>query len=230
MNNSKDINKVTNSVCAVIPFYNEKETLEIVLDETLKYVDYIFAVNDGSNDDSYQHLKNKSGIKVIDLDKNYGKGRALSFGFEEAISAGFQFVITIDADLQHEPKYIPKLIDSLSSYDIAIGNRLKNLEGMPLQRRLSNKLTSFFLTVKTRQEILDSQCGFRAFRSEVLRVVKTKYFGFEAESEMLVKAANKRFTIGFVDIPTIYGNEKSKMQPIKAIMGFLKVLFSNSNI
>ena len=230
MNNSKDINKVTNSVCAVIPFYNEKETLEIVLDETLKYVDYIFAVNDGSNDDSYQLLKNKSGIKVIDLDKNYGKGRALSFGFEEAISAGFQFVITIDADLQHEPKYIPKLIDSLSSYDIAIGNRLKNLEGMPLQRRLSNKLTSFFLTVKTRQEILDSQCGFRAFRSEVLRVVKTKSFGFEAESEMLVKAANKRFTIGFVDIPTIYGNEKSKMQPIKAIMGFLKVLFSNSNI
>ena len=107
MNNSKDINKVTNSVCAVIPFYNEKETLEFVLDETLKYVDYIFAVNDGSNDDSYQHLRNKSSIKVIDLDQNYGKGKALNAGFEEAILSGFIFVITIDADLQHEPKYIP---------------------------------------------------------------------------------------------------------------------------
>ncbi|MDH3269060.1 MAG: glycosyltransferase family 2 protein [Ignavibacteria bacterium] len=227
MNNSKDINKNTKSVCAVIPFYNEKETLDIVLNETLKYVEFIFAVNDGSSDDSYQSERKKLNVKIIDSDKNYGKGKALRAGFEEAISSGFQFVITLDADLQHEPKYIPKLIDALSSFDIVIGNRLKNLEGMPLQRRLSNKLTSFFLKVKTGQEILDSQCGFRAFRIEVLREVKTKSYGFEAESEILVKASKKRFTIGFVDIPTIYGNEKSKMQPIKAIMGFLKVLFSN---
>ena len=61
-------------------------------------------------------------------------------------------------------------------------------------------------------------------RVEVLREVKTKYDGFEAESEILVKAAKKGFTIGFVDIPTIYGNEKSKMRPVKAIMGFLKVI------
>ena len=55
------------------------------------------------------------------------------------------------------------LIEALSSFDIVIGNRLKNLEGMPLQRRLSNKITSFFLTLKTGQKILDSQCGFRAY-------------------------------------------------------------------
>ncbi len=230
MNNLKDINKITNSVCAVIPFYNEKETLNIVLDETLKYVDYVFAVNDGSNDDHYQSTRKKSRIKIIDLDKNYGKGKALSVGFEEAISSGFMFLITLDADLQHDPKYIPTLIEALISFDIVIGNRLKNLEGMPFQRRLSNKITSFLLKIRTGQEILDSQCGFRAFRIEVLKNVKTKSFGFEAESEMLVKAANKNFTIGFVDIPTIYGNEKSKMQPVKAIMGFLKVLFSSSNI
>ncbi len=229
MNNSKDINKVTNSVCAVIPFYNEKETLNIVLDETLKYVDYIFAINDGSDDDDYQSVRKKSQIKLIDLDKNYGKGKALSVGFEEAILSNFHFVITLDADLQHSPKYIPNLIQALSSQDIVIGNRLKNLEGMPIQRRLSNKITSFLLTVKTRQKILDSQCGFRAFRNEVLQLVKTKYSGFEAESEMLVKAARKGFVIGFVDIPTIYGNEESKMQPINAILGFIKVLFSNSN-
>lgn len=229
MNNSKDINRNTNSVCAVIPFYNEKETLDFILDETLKYVDFIFAVNDGSNDDSYQSVRNKSDIKIINLDKNFGKGKALSVGFDEAISGSYQSVITLDADLQHEPKYIPKLIDSLSYFDIVIGNRLKNLEGMPLQRRLSNKLTSFFLSMKTGQVILDSQCGFRAFRIDVLKKVKTRAYGFEAESEILVKAAKKGFTIGFVDIPTIYGNEESKMQPIKAITGFLKVLFSNSN-
>jgi hypothetical protein len=120
------------------------------------------------------------------------------------------------------------LIEGLQSSDIVIGNRLKNLKGMPIQRRLSNKLTSFFLTVKTSQNILDSQCGYRAYKSEVLKSVRTNFSGFEAESEILIKAAKKGFKIGFVEIPTIYGREKSKMRPVQAIVGFLRVLFSNS--
>ncbi len=137
-------------------------------------------------------------------------------------------VVTLDADLQHDPKYIPRLIEGLQSFDIVIGNRLKNLKGMPIQRRLSNKLTSFFLTIKTGQNILDSQCGFRAYRSRSIEICKNRFFGFEAESEILVKAAKKGFKIGFVDIPTIYGNEKSKMRPVQAIIGFLRVLFSKT--
>jgi len=228
LSNSKDIKKITKPVCAVIPFFNEKETLKFVLDETLEYVSYIFAVNDGSNDDSYQTEREKSGLEIIDLDKNYGKGKALRVGFEAAISAGYEIVVTLDADLQHEPKYIPRLIEGLQSFDIVIGNRLKNLKGMPIQRRLSNMLTSFFLTVKTGQSILDSQCGYRAYKAEVLRKVKTDFSGFEAESEILVKAAKKGFKIGFVDVSTIYGNEKSKMRPVQAIVGFLRVLFSKT--
>jgi glycosyltransferase involved in cell wall biosynthesis len=228
LSNSKDINKITKPVCAVIPFFNEKETLNLVLDETLKYVSYIFAVNDGSNDDSYKIEREKSELEIIDLDKNYGKGKALRVGFEAAISSGYEIVVTLDADLQHEPKFIPRLIEGLQSFDIVIGNRLKDLKGMPIQRRLSNKLTSFFLTLKTGQNILDSQCGYRAFRAEVLKEVKTNYLGFEAESEILVKAAKKGFKIGFVDIPTIYGDEKSKMRPVQAIVGFLRVLLSKA--
>lgn len=200
-----------------------------MLQETLKYVQFIFAVNDGSDDGFYSDVNQESKIKFINLERNCGKGKALSVGFEEAVSAGFKNVVTLDADLQHDPKYIPKLIEGLLSFDIVIGNRLKNLKGMPLQRRLSNKLTSFFLTVKTGQEILDSQCGYRAYRANVLQSVKTDLFGFEAESEILVKAAKKGFKIGFVDIPTIYGNEKSKMRPVQAIVGFLRVLFSKTN-
>jgi len=191
-------------------------------------VQFIFAVNDGSNDDTYVNLDNESKIKLITLDRNYGKGKALRVGLEAAILAGYEIVVTLDADLQHEPKYIPKLIEGLQSFDIVIGNRLKNLKRMPIQRKLSNKLTSLFLTVKTGQSILDSQCGYRAYKAEVLRKVKTNFSGFEAESEILVKAAKEGFKIGFVDVPTIYGNEKSKMRPVQAIVGFLRVLFSNA--
>jgi glycosyltransferase involved in cell wall biosynthesis len=229
LNNSKDINKKSDSVCAIIPFYNEKETLNTVLEETAKFVDYIIAVNDGSNDNLYLEERKKSFVEIIDLDKNFGKGKALSVGFEKAISSGFDYMITLDADLQHEPNYIPELIYNLKLYDIVIGNRLNNLQTMPLQRRLSNKLTSLLLTVKTGQEIFDSQCGFRAYRRVVLEQIKTHNSGFEAESEILIKAAKKGFTIGFIDISTIYGNEKSKMRPLDAIIGFLRVLFSKAN-
>ena len=229
MSNSKDINKKPESICAIIPFYNEKESLNLVLDETLKFTNFIIAVNDGSTDDSYNDERKKSRVIIIDLDKNYGKGKALSAGFEEAISRSFDHIITLDADLQHDPKYIPNFIKALSLYDIVIGNRLNNLSGMPLQRRISNKLTSFFLSVKTGVDILDSQCGFRAYQQKVLKTVKTKNFGFEAESEILVKAAKKGFTIGFTQVPTFYGNEMSKMRPIEAIIGFVKVLFSSSD-
>lgn len=225
MNNSKVIRNNSSLICAVIPFYNEKETLTIILNDTLNYVDSIIAVNDGSID-GWAYEQNENKIHFINLDRNYGKGKALNAGFEAALERGMKIIITLDADLQHEPKYIPHLISSLETYDIVIGNRLKNLTGMPVQRKLSNKLTSVLLSFKTKQKIVDSQCGFRAFRSEVLKNVRTNNPGFEAESEMIIQAAKKGFRIGFVDVPTIYGKEKSKMKPLQAIIGFLRVLLS----
>ena len=74
-------------------------------------------------------------------------------------------------------------------------------------------------------KIIDSQCGFRAFSEEVLKKVHTRSNGYEAESEIIILAARAGFKIGFVEVPTIYGNEKSKMNPVKAIFGFIKVLF-----
>jgi glycosyltransferase involved in cell wall biosynthesis len=225
LNNSKDINNRSRFVCAVIPFYNEKETLDFILNETLKYVQCIIAVNDGSKDEDYSDKKLENVI-FINLDKNYGKGKALSAGFETVNNESYDVVVTLDADLQHDPSYIPSLVESTDYFDVVIGNRLNDLKKMPMQRRLSNKLTSFFLTLKTRQKIIDSQCGFRAYRSEVLKNVKTTFRGFEAESEILVKAAQQGYKIGFVNIPTIYGNEKSKMRSFQAIYGFLRVFFS----
>jgi glycosyltransferase involved in cell wall biosynthesis len=228
LNNSKVISSKSIRVCAVIPFYNEKETITAVITDALNYVQFIFAVNDGSDDGFSIKAFDRSEIKLINLDKNYGKGKALIIGFEAAVSAEFDLIVTLDGDLQHDPKYIPKLIDGLQSSDIVIGNRLKNLKGMPIQRRLSNKLTSFLLTVKTGQNIPDSQCGYRAYKASVLKSVKTVFAGFEAESEILVKASKKGFKIAFVDVPTIYLNEKSKMRPVQAIVGFLRVLFSKT--
>jgi len=218
--------KVQNKICAVIPFYNEEKTISEIINRTLQYVDKIIAVNDGSTDNSKQKINNLQNVIVIDYEKNHGKGFALNKGFEKALELGYDTVVTLDSDLQHDPVFIPELLREIENYGIVIGNRLNNLTDMPFQRRLSNKITSFLLSVKTGQKILDSQSGFRAIRSDVLRVVKTRSHGYEAESEQIILASRNGFIIGFVSTSTIYGNEKSKIKPVKTILAFIKTLFS----
>jgi len=221
LNNSKQKTKV----CAVIPFYNEKDFLSDVVSETLIFVDKIFAVNDGSTDGSEKTVANLERVQVISLNRNYGKGYALRIGFNESIKQNYSTVITLDADKQHTPAFIPEFISQLTTFEIVIGNRLNDTKDMPIQRILSNKITSSLLSVKTGQKILDSQCGYRAYKTEVLKKVKSFSVGYEAESEFIVYAARDGYKIGFVNISTIYGNEKSKMNPVKAILGFIKILF-----
>jgi len=215
-----------NKICAVLPFYNEEKNIEKVTEQTLNFVDLIIAVNDGSTDNSAEKISHLENVILINHDKNTGKGAALRTGFIKSMELGSEFTLTLDADGQHEPGLIPKFLERLKDYDIVIGNRLHDMKTMPLPRRLSNKLTSKLLSAKTGLKIFDSQSGFRAFRTEVLEKILPENNGFEAESEMIIKAARKNLKIGFVNIPTIYGNDESKMESVKAIKGFIKILLS----
>ncbi len=211
-------------VAAVIPFYNEEQFIEKIILETLPFVDIVIAVDDGSTDNSVLSIPKNKKIVVVSYPKNKGKGFALKKGFEASIKLKTDITITLDADFQHQPNYIPNLISELKTYDIVIGNRLSSLNKMPLHRIMSNRLTSFLLSLKTKQRILDSQCGFRAFKTKILDMIMPSFDGFEAESEIIVLAARNNFNIGFCYIPTIYGEEKSKMRSMQTIKGFLKVI------
>ena len=215
-----------NNICAVIPFYNESKNIEEIIKNTLNYVDFVIAVNDGSTDDSCSKIPHDKNIFLITYPDNRGKGFALNQGFKESISRQFEITITLDADFQHSPKLIPDLINALNSFDIVIGNRLTDFQKMPMHRIASNKLTSFFLSLKTRQKLLDTQCGFRAYKTKILESILPSNNGFDAESQILVNAARHNYKIGFVKIPTIYGNEKSKMKSLQTIAGFIKVMLS----
>jgi len=213
-----------NKVFAVIPFFNENETISEIISRTIPYVDLIIAVNDGSTDNSHLKIPNNKKILLISYSPNHGKGFALKTGFIESIKQNSDITVTLDADLQHTPEQIPALISSLENCDIVIGNRLNSLKKMPVQRIISNKLTSLLLSFKTKQKLTDTQCGFRAYNTKILKDILPSYNGFESESEILVKAARKNYKIGFVPIPTIYENEKSKMRSSQAILGFIKVI------
>lgn len=220
MNNISEKNKI----CAVIPFFNENKTIREIIDRTLPFVDLIIAVNDGSTDNSCDEITQNEKVVLVSYSRNRGKGYALKTGFLESIKRAAYITITLDADLQHIPEKIPELILGLENYDVVIGNRLKNLKKMPFNRILSSKLSSLLLSIKTKQKLLDTQSGFRAYRTNILKNILPSYTGFEAESDMLVKAAERDYKINFIPIPTIYANEKSKMKSIQAIIGFIKVL------
>jgi glycosyltransferase involved in cell wall biosynthesis len=214
--------------CALIPIYNEENFIFEVINKTLPFVDKIFVVNDGSTDNSVNIIKDIQKIEIINHSNNQGKGKALFTGLSRIINDNFDFVITLDGDLQHDPSYIPHFIKALEKYDFVIGNRLNNLKDMPLQRITSNKITSFLISIKSGKKILDSQSGYRGFKVKYLEKYLPTKNGYEAESEMILKAAKLNLSFGFVDIPTIYGEEKSKMSPFKTTFNFIRLILSRS--
>lgn len=212
------------NVIAVIPFYNEEKTISQVVEKTLPFVDKIILVDDGSTDNTVKNIPSNEKVILIKNTQNRGKGYSLNQGFKKSFELNSKITLTLDADLQHDPNFIPYFLKKIVNYDIVIGNRMHSLKKMPIQRIMSNKITSFLMTLKTRQKILDSQSGYRAYKTEILPEILPFYNGFEAESEILVNAARKNYKIGFVDIPTIYGEEVSKMKALQTIIGFFKVM------
>jgi len=217
--------KKPNSICAVIPIYNEAAHLDSVIPEVRKYTDQIICVDDGSTDSTSEELKKYSYVKIISLGKNMGKGKALYYGLSESIKLGSEITITLDADGQHDPSLINSFIAKLESNDLVLGNRMNNLNKMPPQRILSNTITSWLLTKKLGVKIIDSQSGYRAYKTNALKDVLPDSSGFEAETEMLIKASKKELKIDYINIPTIYNKNKSKIKPIRTILGFIKVYF-----
>lgn len=213
-----------NKVAAVIPFFNEELHIQEVVNQVLNFVDLIILVNDGSTDNSLNLIPNNNSIILLHHNKNLGKGAALKSGFIKSIELNTKFVVTMDADFQHDSKIIPKFLSKLEQFDCVIGNRNFSKNKMPFHRKLSNFLTSKLLSVKTGYKILDSQSGFRAFRTNILSEILPVYSGFEAESEMIVKISKKKLKLGFLSIPTIYNDNVSKMKALPTILGFVKVI------
>lgn len=217
-----------NKICVVIPVYNEVEYLDELLPKLTPYASKIICVDDGSTDGSKELIEPNSDITLISNGKNRGKGYALKVGLLKSLEFDCDAVITMDADMQHLPDQIPEFVEALKTFDLVIGNRLHTLKGMPLQRIASNKLTSWMLSRKIKVKIIDSQSGYRAFRKDIIKQILPFETGFEAETEMLINAAINGNSIGFINIPTIYNNNTSKMRSLQAIFGFLKVILRST--
>ena len=210
--------------CIVIPAYNEERRIEGVVRKCLEECKNVVVVDDGSTDLTAEVAHN-AGAVVLKHPANAGKTVALNTGFKYALEEGCDYVVTLDADGQHNPLEIKNFLEEarLSRADIIVGTRMAQTENMPLIRRLTNWATSRVLSRIIGVKLTDSQCGFRMIKRDVLENVRIDAKKYEGESEILIKAARKGYIIKEVPISTIYGDEKSKIKPLRDTYRFIRL-------
>jgi len=213
------------NICVVIPAFNEAENILKVINGVKALGLDAIVVDDGSLDET-SLIAEKGGAYIINNSKRCGKGLSLRKGFGYAIKKGYDIIISMDADGQHDPSDIPCFLDMAKDKKscVVLGNRMDNPEGMPLVRIFTNKFMSSVISAICRQNIPDTQCGYRLFTRDAISGIDIKANKFEVESELLVKLARSGFKIDSVPIKSIYGQEKSSIRPVRDTFRFIRFL------
>jgi len=207
----------------VIPAYNEELTIGSVVALAKKYGD-VLVVDDGSVDRTSEIAK-EAGAVVIRHERNMGKGYALRTGFEYALSRGYDVIVTLDADGQHNPDEISLLMEPIikGKVDLVIGSRYLNgsKKEIPIYRRFGlwvlNKSTKVAAGVN-----VDSQSGFRAMSRKALEKLDLNSTDYSVETDMIVKAKEEGIRIMEIPISVRYDvPRKHKKNPLSHGLGVL---------
>ena len=161
----------------MIPAYNEAENIERVVDnliENYPQYDYVI-INDGSSDDT-RKICSRKGYNMLDLPVNVGLSGAIKSGMRYANYYGYDFVLQVDGDGQHDPVYIEKMIREMeeTGCDIVIGSRFKNRKKPFSLRMLGSVLISGAIRLTTGKHIGDVTSGMRLFNKKMI-----KQFGYD---------------------------------------------------
>ena len=235
----------------MLPCYNEAKNLESLvkaINESLgKQIPYkIVAVNDGSTDNTKEvlmRLSSKYPIKIVEHPQNMGLAEALKTGFKkvmENIEDG-DYVVFMDSDNTHDPKYIPLMIDAARKFDLVIGSRyIKN--GMqinvPYIRIFMSKAVNYLIKLLLKVEIKDFTSGYRCFRASAVKrlydafgddIIESQ--GFESSFEILLKALTCNLKVGEVPIVLDYSlkNGESKMRLVPTLLNYVQFLLDLKN-
>lgn len=184
-------------IVAVMPAYNEENTIVRAVQETKKHVDKVIVVDDFSSDNTAK-LARQAGAFVIRHDANHGLGASLRTGFAKALEMKADIIITIDADGQHEPKDITRFVEKINQgYGFVLGER--NLSKYPFIKKFGN----FFLNSATNfisgTNLKDTESGFRAFTREALQKLYLKAERYEIAVEIVFETG--RNSIRAANIP-----------------------------
>jgi glycosyltransferase involved in cell wall biosynthesis len=214
-----------NNAAVVIPAYNEVKHIADVVTRARRQMDHVLVVDDGSTDETEKEARS-AGADVLVHSENRGKGESIKAGLRYWLERNFTWVIILDADGQHRPEEIERLFDAAGSdgAPLVIGTRMNDVSSMPLVRRLVNRYMSGKISRVCKQNIPDTQCGFRMLHRELIPAVLGGTNRFDYETEMLILASRKGFKIVSTPITTVYSDEVSSIHPIRDTIRFFKLM------
>ena len=195
-----------------LPVYNEVDHVSAVLEEALRYSNEVLVVDDGSTDGTSAVLAARSDVHLITHRWNRGYGAALRSAFDFAMQRGYEVLVTIDCDGQHQPKLIPQFVECCRDADVVSGSRyLRHFRWdsvPPVDRRRVNHLITREVNRLLGLSLTDAFCGFKAYRVGALADVKLAETGYAMPLEFWVQAARLGLRIIELPVPLIYLDEK----------------------
>jgi glycosyltransferase involved in cell wall biosynthesis len=193
-------------VVVVVPAYNEERTILGVI-RGLKQRGFtkLIVVDDGSSDRTGE-LASYEGIIILRHILNRGLGGALGTGLKAALHFEPEIIVTFDADGQHDPDDIPRLLEPIEKgeAEVVIGSRMLEPVGMPYPRRLANWTANVITYLLFRGWTTDSQSGLRAFSRHAAAQIQIRTSGMEVSSEIIAEAAGKHLKLMEVPVKAIY--------------------------
>jgi len=180
-------------IVAAVPAFNREATIARVVIGSGRYVDKVLVCDDGSSDMTGE-IAQRLGAEVVRHERNLGKGAAIRSLFDFAKRLGAEVVVTIDADGQHDPEEIPKLVELILSgkADIVIGSRSLAEGEVPRYRRIGRAALDRATVAAGHIKVADTQSGFRAYSKDALHSLEVTEFGIGVDSEILMKSEGLR--------------------------------------
>ncbi len=194
-----------------IPVFNEVDYIDNVLDEVRRYGEDIFVVNDGSTDGTTERLAARDDIVVHQHEQNQGYGASIIDIFNHAMSGNYDWLITLDADEQHEPAAIADFqrLAEDDAADIISGTRYKEHSlrepgSAPNDRRWINCQITCLLRDITGYDLSDTFCGFKAYRVDSLRKLQITDTGYAIPLQVWIQAWRAGLRVVELPIKLIY--------------------------
>ncbi len=223
-------------ILAVVPAHNEGPRVGAVVRALVAQGLPVFVVDDGSVDETAAEAR-AAGARVLSLTPNRGKGAALKAAFREVLGAegaapegaapneaGWQGLLTLDGDGQHDPSEAPALIERwrATGADLVVGAR--DYREMPPIRWFTNSVSRLLFRWALGRDIPDNQSGYRLRTRRVARAaLESPEVGFAFEVEEIAICVGRGYPIAWVPVKTIYGTEQSDIKPWAHFVSFLRV-------
>ncbi|MFH1651358.1 MAG: glycosyltransferase family 2 protein [Chloroflexota bacterium] len=206
--------KVQQKIIVAMPAYNEGKYIGSIVLQAKKQASLVVVVDDGSADRTAM-IAELAGARVVRHGENRGYGSAIQSIFAAAREEDPDVLVILDADSQHNPEEIPRLVDAVNAgADVVIGSREKHQEAIPRYRRVGQKVLTTMTTIASREKLKDTESGFRAYSRKAVKELELRENGMAVSSEIVTAAARKGLIITEVPISVSYSPDSSTLNPV----------------